>query len=74
MAKLKITFRAARVNVGLNQEEAADKIGIGVAALRNYECYLRQPRWKVVAKMAEVYGVAVDDFSTQRTEDEGALG
>lgn len=34
---IKLTLAAARVNAGMNQEEAAKKLGLTAKTLRNYE-------------------------------------
>ena len=54
---IKITLRSARVNAGLNQKEAADRLHIGVSTLQGYEKGKRMPRWDVVLRIQRVYGI-----------------
>ena len=42
MADLKLTLKAARVNTGLTQEEAAEKSGIGVQRIKKAESGIDQ--------------------------------
>lgn len=53
--EIRITPAAARVNAGLNQEEAAKKLGISKATLVNYEAGKTVPGWDVALRMEEVY-------------------
>lgn len=56
----KITLKAARVNAGLSQEEAAKKIGIATSTLRNWEAGKTFPNQPKIEKMCEVYGISFD--------------
>lgn len=51
----KITLEAARVNAGLTQVESAEKLGISVVTLRNYELGKNSPTWDTVRKMEVIY-------------------
>lgn len=53
----RITLKAARVNAGITQSEMARILGINPGTLRSYEDYKTVPRWDVVDKMVEVYGL-----------------
>ena len=55
-----ITLRAARINAGLDQREAAEKLGINVSTLRNYETGKTVPNWNTVDKIRELYRVPLD--------------
>ena len=55
-------FRVARLNVDLNQELAAKKLGIHVTTLNKYENDHREPSADVVRKMAGLYAVSVDEL------------
>ena len=57
---MKITLRAARVNRGLTQTEAASKFGIRRDTLHNYETDSSNVPRKFVVKVEEVYGIPVD--------------
>lgn len=56
----KITLQAARVNVGLNQEESAKELDISKATLQNYESGVTTPTWDMVKKMEKFYGIPAD--------------
>lgn len=56
----KITLKAARVNAGLTQKEAAQGIGISAVTLSSYEKGHTSPRQTVRVRMAAVYGVPVE--------------
>ncbi|MDR0571082.1 MAG: helix-turn-helix domain-containing protein [Clostridiales Family XIII bacterium] len=58
---MKITLRAARVNKGHTQKEAAKILGISKASLSNYERGKTYPDVCLVGKIGEAYGVAYDD-------------
>lgn len=54
---VKISLRAARINAGLNQKQAADLLLIGTSTLQGYESGRRMPRWDIIQRMQEVYGI-----------------
>ena len=56
----KITLRAARVNAGLKQEEAAKKIGVNLRTIQKWENYESFPSVKRVPAIEETYGVTYD--------------
>lgn len=56
----RFTLKAARVNAGYSQEEAASILGISPDTLRTYEAGKHVPRWDVVDKMRELYQLPVD--------------
>lgn len=51
----KILLRAARVNANISQKEAADKLGINVKTLQNYENGKSIPQWDMVLRIEELY-------------------
>lgn len=56
----KITLKAARVNAGLSQTEAAHQIGVAASTLRNWEAGKTFPTQPKIEKMCEVYGISFD--------------
>ena len=56
----KITLKAARVNAGLSQEEAAKQIGVAASTLRNWEAGKTFPTQPKIEKMCEVYDISFD--------------
>jgi transcriptional regulator with XRE-family HTH domain len=64
-----MSLRAARINAGLLQEEAASKIGISVYTLANYENGKTFPDVPVIQRIEQVYDVEYKDifFSVEIT-------
>lgn len=56
----KISMAAARVNAGLTQREAAEKLKLNPDTLRNYEQGKTVPSWDTVKRMEQVYGYPMD--------------
>ena len=59
---MKVTLKAARVNKGLTQIEAAKMIGVTVDTLANYEKGKTFPDVPVLKKIEEVYGVGYNNL------------
>ena len=57
---MRITLKAARTNAGLTQQEAADKIGVTVDTLGNWERGKSFPNALQIRRMEEVYGTPYD--------------
>lgn len=55
-------LKAARVNAGLTQQQAAEKLGISKGTVINYEKYRTAPDIEVSKKIANLYGLSVDDI------------
>lgn len=56
----RISLKAARVNSGLSQNEAAKRLGISRATLQNYESGNTVPDILMSRKIEEVYGFPAD--------------
>ena len=56
----RITLAAARVNAGLTQAAAAEKLGITRSTLQNYENGKTVPDWSMVKRIEEVYQFPAD--------------
>ena len=52
-----ISLRSARVNAGLKQSEAAERLGVTNWLLSRYERGMRDVSLKVAWRMSEVYGL-----------------
>lgn len=59
---MSITLKAARVNSGLTQTEAANSLGISKGTLSNYEQYRTKPDIEMSKRIAVLYGCTVDDI------------
>lgn len=57
-----ITIKAARVNVGLTQEEAAKELEISRATLASYEAGRTSPDIELGKRMASLYQTSVDNL------------
>lgn len=57
-----IHLKAARVNAGLTQEEVAEKLGKSKTTIVNYELYRSKPDIETAQKLAELYGMSVDNI------------
>ena len=60
---MKMTLKALRINAGLSQMEAAEKIGVYIGTLRNYEKGTTFPGQQTIEKICETYSVNYDDIN-----------
>ena len=60
--KIKLTLRAIRVNNNWTIKEFAEKIGVSVDTLKNYESFKTYPDVPIVEKIIEVTGIDYDDI------------
>lgn len=51
-----------RIGMGKTIAEMSNDTGIGEAALRNYECGLRIPRYTAMFTIADYFGTTVDSL------------
>lgn len=58
-----ITLKAARVNAGLTQKEAAEKLGIALDTLINYEAGRTFPAVPTIQKIESLYHVSYNDIN-----------
>ena len=58
----KMTLKAARIKKGFTQQEAANKIGIGVDTLSNYERGKTYPDIITLKKIEIVYDIEYKDI------------
>lgn len=62
MAELQISIKAARINANMTQTEAASAIGVSNVTISNWENGRTLPDIKTARKIAEVYGVPLDNL------------
>ena len=60
MNDIKITLEAARVNSGLTQKEAAEKVGVSVNTLINWEKNRTAPTIDYAIKLSQTYDIGLD--------------
>lgn len=58
----KLTLKAARVNAGLTQDEAAKKIGVSLTTLVSYEKATSFPDVRTLKRIEDAYGVEYRDL------------
>lgn len=58
-----VTLKAARMNKGYNQHDAAKLIGVSSDTLSNYERGKSFPDVPIIKKIEEVYGIKYDDIN-----------
>ena len=63
--------REHRGQLGLGQQELADKAGIGVRTLTYYECGKRFPQAAQLYKLAKALGVSTEYLKNDEIEDPG---
>ena len=57
-----MTLKAARVNAGMIQADAARKLGISKGTLSNYEKYKTIPDMEMAKRIADLYGTSVNNI------------
>lgn len=58
----KITLKAARVNKGFSQIDAANALGVSVVTLRSWEKGITFPNVEQIKKLEDVYSVEYKDI------------
>lgn len=58
--EMKLTWKAARVNAGKTQAQAAKELGVGVTTISNWERGKSAPTVEQYASLCECYGVSID--------------
>lgn len=57
-----IHLKAARVNSGFTQSEVCERLNISKNTLVSYEKYRSKPDIETAQKLAELYGMTVDNI------------
>ena len=57
-----ITLKAARVNAGLTQATVADKLGISISTLKNWEKGKTFPKQPQIEALCEIYSITYDNL------------
>lgn len=55
-------LKELRKKAGLKQEDVAKKLGLSIYAISLYESNKRQPRFELIPKFAEMYGVTIEEI------------
>ncbi len=56
----KISLKAARVNAGFTQPQAAAKLNVAVSTLRNWEAGKTYPKQPQIEAMCQLYDISFD--------------
>ena len=59
---MRVTIRAARVNAGMSQQQAAKAVGVTFYKLQAWESGKVEPKVSDLYKMAKAYGCTISDF------------
>lgn len=59
---MQLTLKAARVNRGLTQKQAAKSLGVSNVTLIRWERGVTMPRQKSIEAICRLYGVSYDDI------------
>lgn len=65
---MKITLKAARVNAGMTQKEAADKIGVSETTIINWENGKTACNARMMPKIAALYNIPCENLIFFRPE------
>ena len=57
-----MSFVSARENAGLNQREAAQRLGVNQSTVCFWETGRNQPRASMLVKMADLYCCTIDEL------------
>ena len=57
---MKDRLRQARIEKGLTQKQVADKVGVVVSAITNYETGFREPSIETLKKLCVLLNVSAD--------------
>ena len=71
---VKFTLRSARINAGLSQKEAADRLGISTKTLSKWENGATFPTADKIPAICELYGVPYDHLNFLPTDSLKAKG
>lgn len=63
MEAVKFSLAAARVNAGLSQKKAAERLGISNKTLCSWENYASYPGADMIPKICELYSVPYDQIN-----------
>ena len=59
---MRVTLKAARINAGFTQQEAAERIGVTSDTICNWERAKRFPKALHIRQIEKVYGVPYDNL------------
>lgn len=66
--RVKITLKAARINAGIKQEDAAHELEIASSTLSFIENGIASPRFELVERMCELYNIKIENIKLKEGE------
>ncbi len=57
---MKLRIKEIREKIGLSQKKCADEVGVTLRAWQNYEQGEREPKYEILCKIADLFGVTTD--------------
>jgi DNA-binding XRE family transcriptional regulator len=57
-----VTLKAARVNIGLTQEELAKEVGVSPVTIWKWETGKAEPRLSQAKRLCDICKVSIDDI------------
>ena len=69
---MKNNIKNAREARGFTQQECADTFGVKIRAWQTYEQGVSEPKYELLCKIADTFGVATDYLLGRRSSDVGA--
>lgn len=63
----KVSLKAARVNAGMTQPEAAERLKVTVQTLGSWERGKTSPKIDQIMAMCEMYGIPIDNLFCGRS-------
>lgn len=64
----KLSFKAARVNSELSQQQVADMLGVAITTVRNWENGSTTPKLAQFVKLCNLYNVSMDNMQIPEGE------
>lgn len=69
---MELKLREIRKRCGLTMKELGERVGVGESTISQYETGKRQPDYEILLRIADYFGVSVDEIlgKERSTEDE----
>ena len=61
-SRIAASLRALRARDDLTQQQVADRVGVSACSVANYESGASTPSYRVAWKLADLYGVTLDEL------------
>jgi len=68
-----VSLKDERIKAGYSQAEVAEVCGVNQSAYSHYETGRRNPKLKTVEKLANLYGISIEDL-LKESNDTGRTG